>query len=212
MLVECINSVAQQTVLPKEHLIMVDYQYRGVQYVVNSLAEKIKTVWVQILSDDDLLLPEHLETVMNAREGYDLIYTYPIVQGRDMDLDIPFSEAKLRTRNFINCPLIKAKWLKKFKLNKEDGCLCDWKLYLNMLDEGCKFKSVPKHTWIFRFGHGNYSFGNSKSQYVRRIFYALSRNRLLNYILKPIIKGDFSFDALRAKMRRKKQKKRIFFT
>ena len=59
----CIASVANQTVKPEAHLIMVDLHRQGAPIMFDKTITASTTEWVAILSDDDELLPHHLETL-----------------------------------------------------------------------------------------------------------------------------------------------------
>ena len=63
LLARSIRSVAEQTVKPEAHLIMVDLHKQGAPVMFDKTIQQATTEWVAILADDDELLPHHLETL-----------------------------------------------------------------------------------------------------------------------------------------------------
>lgn len=62
LLEECKESVQNQTMRPKDHLVAVDADRLGPAAIRNSLVEMVETEWVTFLDDDDLLMPNHFAT------------------------------------------------------------------------------------------------------------------------------------------------------
>ena len=161
-LAECVQSVQLQTVLPAEHLILIDHRYEGCYPTVNRLLSKVRTEFIQFLSDDNLLYSNHIATVREFTADNDLIYTYSDVTGRNINWNYPFSAEKLKRGNFINEPLIRMSSLMAASDKTCGGfdttdCLGDWKLYMRMLENGSRFKCVPTKTFKFRYHADNYS-------------------------------------------------------
>lgn len=83
MLGEAVASVAAQTVGPVEHLISVDYGFRGPAFHLNRMFHAAKTEWVAVLPDDDLFDPDHLEALLDGSGDADLVYSWGRFDGRD---------------------------------------------------------------------------------------------------------------------------------
>lgn len=73
-----IRSVAEQTVKPAAHLIMVDVHREGAPAMLDKTISHAETEWVAILADDDELLPHHLETLwaLVNDEGADIGFSH----------------------------------------------------------------------------------------------------------------------------------------
>ena len=78
LLARSIRSVAEQTVKPEAHLIMVDVHKEGAPVMFDKAISQATTEWVAILADDDELLPNHLETLWNmvTKENADIGFTH----------------------------------------------------------------------------------------------------------------------------------------
>ena len=164
MLMQCIKSVNEQDLKPVDHIIYLDHNRHGTMYAVNYLINSVKTPYTQFLSDDNYFYPNHIKELLSVAKdtNADVVYSYPKVTGRDINFDVPFSANELRKRNFISEPLCRTSALKEANGFMKNTGAEDWMLYLRMLNNGCKFVHVPKHTWCFRFGHGNFSLGDLK--------------------------------------------------
>jgi hypothetical protein len=62
-LARAVRSVAEQTVKPAAHLVMVDVHREGAPGMLDKVVTHALTEWVAILADDDEFLPHHLETL-----------------------------------------------------------------------------------------------------------------------------------------------------
>ena len=150
---DAIQSVASQTMPPSDHLIGIDYQRIGGWRVRNLLVSQVETEWVQILDDDDLLLPNHISTMLDySGAGADIVYSYADVVG-DKSFDLynrPFDGNLLRTSSivshaaFVRTELI----LDLGGWDNQKGY--DWTFWVKALDAGAQFVSVPEKTWIYR--------------------------------------------------------------
>lgn len=78
LLARAIHSVKNQTLLPKNHLISVDYARRGGPATLDAAIDGAMTDWVAILDDDDEFLPHHLETLYSValETNADLVFSH----------------------------------------------------------------------------------------------------------------------------------------
>lgn len=84
------KSVGEQTVQPHAHIIQLDTERNGGAFTKNRLFDFVKTEWFMVLDDDDFLLPQHIETLLNHSEGYDIVGSWH--EGRDATYNRPLSE------------------------------------------------------------------------------------------------------------------------
>lgn len=158
LLARAIQCVADQSVLPKDHLIALDLHRSDKPAALrNKLVEKVDTEWVAFLDDDDELEPYHLAYLMAASQGADVVYPYSTIRGRnDISFNRPFDADVLRRGNYIPVTtLVKTETFRKvggFPLDWEPE---DWHLWLNILDAGGVFVNVPVRTWVYNFGTGD---------------------------------------------------------
>lgn len=149
---ECIRSVAAQIIKPADHLIAIDYQKIGGWRPRNVLASQVETKWTQLLDDDDLLLPNHLATMLEHCDGADVIYSYATVVG-DPAFNLynrPFDPNHLRQSSIVShVAMVRTELILDLGgFDNEQGY--DWKFWIRALDVGAKFVSVPETTWIYR--------------------------------------------------------------
>lgn len=153
LLAEAVASVAAQTFEPLAHLIALDYKRVGAPFVRNALARVVDADWLAFLDDDDLFLPHHLETLMAASAGADVVYSWSEVQGRDgWSCNQHFDAAALRRANTIPVTaMIRRSTFLKVGGFPDMRELSDWGLWLRALDAGSRFVCVPEVTWVYRF-------------------------------------------------------------
>lgn len=158
-LAEACASVASQTAQPAAHLIGIDFARRGPEAVRNALVAGAATEWVAFLDDDDLLYPHHLETVLAAAEGADVVYSFCDVEGRDWTPNHAFDAAALRLYNFIPVTTLvrRSAFLAAGGFPEGRHPVEDWHLWRHMLDLGAEFRRVPRVTWRYRFHGANAS-------------------------------------------------------
>jgi glycosyltransferase involved in cell wall biosynthesis len=77
LLQRCIASVANQTLQPEKHLIMVDEKREGHTVILDRMIEKATTKYIAILDDDDELLPRHIEAIYNCIEETNADLVFP---------------------------------------------------------------------------------------------------------------------------------------
>jgi len=154
-LAEAIESVQAQSRPPEAHLIEVDDLRQGTAAMRNRMVEEADTEWVAPLDDDDLLLPIHLQVLLDgaSSSGADVIYS-------DWNGHVPkgcprdFDSAALRAKNFIPATaLIRREAIEAVggypEVHGED-----WALWLLMDRAGARFYRVPVVTWTYRRGTG----------------------------------------------------------
>lgn len=154
LLAEAVQSVAAQTFEPLAHLIALDYKRVGAPFVRNALARVVDADWLAFLDDDDLFLPHHLETLMAASTGADVVYSWSEVQGRDgWSCNEHFDAAALRRANTIpvTAMIRRSTFLKVGGFPLDMSGIEDWGLWLRALGAGARFVCVPEVTWIYRF-------------------------------------------------------------
>lgn len=149
LLREALDSVAAQTMQPAEHIVVFDYDRRGTADALNRGLASVTSEWVATLDDDDVLYPDHLDTLVGASRFADVVYSYC-----DCDFDIhvnaPFNPVALRAQNYIpTTALIRTDTLRAVGgwPNEREQ---DWALWLRLLDAQARFTYVPKVTWRYR--------------------------------------------------------------
>lgn len=154
LLAEAITSVNAQTIVPLEHLIGIDHARRGSAFVRNQLASVARGTWLAFLDDDDLLHPHHLEALLDASEGADLVYSRP----DGYDPVRPFDADALRAGNFIPVTVLVRRTAfvdaGGFDENAPHGWE-DWGAWLALLDRGARFRFVDQVTWRYRLHPGS---------------------------------------------------------
>jgi hypothetical protein len=159
LLAECLASVAAQTRLPDEHLVGIDHHRIGVPHMLNRLAERTRCAWLAVVADDDLLDPQHLEVLLGAAGGADVVYPFCRVSGRDgWSPNRPFDADALRTSNYIPATaLIRRSLWEDLGGWSAAAVHEDHELWLRALDAGATFRCVPEVTWTYRFHGANLS-------------------------------------------------------
>lgn len=162
MLAECIASVAAQTLRPAAHLVGVDLARRGSSAVRNDLLRAVGTDWTAILDDDDLIDPDHLESLAAVRA--DIVYPFTRITGREgwHFGNYPFDAERLRKGNYIPVTaLVRTDLLRELggwrHASECNAGFEDWDLWLRALDAGATFATTERVTWTYRFHEGNKS-------------------------------------------------------
>ena len=158
MLGEACESVARQTLQPREHLIGVDWGRRGSAYMRNQLvAASRHSDWIAFLDDDDLMWPHHLERLAEETlAGADIVYS---------NCDGPavvraFDPEALGIGNFIPATVL----MRRSLFRSLNGFMPssavaqgweDWDLWKRALAAGARFAYVPQKTWVYRMHAGS---------------------------------------------------------
>lgn len=157
-----------------EHLVCIDYERAGVVATLNRLWPLVKTEWVQVLADDDLLDSDYFRKLFRlvawntASDGrldtadYDVYYAYCRVLGRpDWNPNEPFDEDRLRTMNTIPATaLIRRSLIEKlggWSEHPHGPGKEDWDFWLRALDAGARFRCLRSESWTYRFHGSNLS-------------------------------------------------------
>lgn len=170
MLEKSLNSVANQTVKPMAHLVEVDLHHTGAAATRDRLLSRVDTEWVAILDDDDELLPEHLETLLNAAEGNDLVYSHfrysnlPDAGHLERYFNKPWSNEKphqiavtwlARTQSLLDIGGFSEGFDPLARNVDETGNRLgeDYWIVLKLVKANARIVHVPKVTWIYHVGH-----------------------------------------------------------
>ena len=99
LLAEMLTSVSQQTLAPACHIVMRD-DGRGFVATVNRAVSLVDTDYFCLVDDDDLLLPNHVETLSQAITATtDILWTWTDVQGRSWNPNQGYEPGKLQAEN-----------------------------------------------------------------------------------------------------------------
>jgi Glycosyl transferase family 2 len=164
LLAEAEKSVGEQTVLPVMHLIQEDTWNEGPAIIRNRMLHQVETPWVAFLDDDDLLDPEHIETLLleTMAADSDVTWSWCRTTGERAPV-IPrptqFNSDDLRQANYIPVTTVvntdAAMSVGGFDASNLNE---DWGLWLRMLAAGARFSVVPEVTWTYRFHDTNRSY------------------------------------------------------
>lgn len=168
-LAQAMLSVRGQTLKPIEHLIAVDHERVGTGAVKTRLAMAARGEWLATLEDDDLLLPDHLATLVGATrivDNLDVVYSYCRVDGSNHlngHINHTFSRERLRKGNYIPSTVLVRRELVAELQGWRDSADCengweDWDFWLRALDVDARFGCVPAVTWIYRLHPGSKTF------------------------------------------------------
>jgi glycosyltransferase involved in cell wall biosynthesis len=151
MLPEMQESVAAQTVLPAAHVVVWD-DGAGFEATVNRAVSMVETDYYCLVDDDDLLLPNHVETLTSNLTA-DVVWTWCEVVGRDWNPNSGYTPGVLQERNYIpsNHAFRTALFreLGGYRLGRHP----DHDFLKRAESSGANFLNVPKVTWVYRF-HG----------------------------------------------------------
>lgn len=158
LLVECRESVRAQTIHCAHHIWLDAHRY-GPALVRNTIMATLTCEHVGFVDDDDLLDPDHVETLIAAlqADNADLAFSWYRAEGAP---ETPRVEAfddwaygyMLGGRNLIPVTVMARReavldaggfW--------PDDRYEDYALWMRMLTNGCTFTVVPRETWTYRF-------------------------------------------------------------
>ena len=119
----------------------------GASQTTNHAATLAKGEWLFPLADDDLLLPGALEQMLAVSEGYDVVYSPPLVWGE------PPSQFHGTPPGIPSSALIRTDaWRHVGGYNPNLVCREDLDLWERMLGRSKRFVCYDKSpTWVYRF-------------------------------------------------------------
>lgn len=151
-----VASVAGQTVLPAAHLMVWDHG-DGFEATVNRAVGMVETDYYCLLDDDDLLLPDHVET-LTANLTADIVWTWTRVEGRDWNPNSGFVPGLLQNVNYIpSNHAFRTGLFRELGGYRQVAGWADHDLLKRAESSGATFLNVPKVTWVYRFHGGNMS-------------------------------------------------------
>jgi glycosyltransferase involved in cell wall biosynthesis len=154
LLAEMLTSVSQQSVPPANHIVMRD-DGRGFVGTVNRAVSLVDTDYFCLVDDDDLLLPNHVETLSKAITDFsDIVWSWTDVQGRNWNPNQGYEPGKLQSENYIPSNMIMRTSLWREMGGYRQGPKHpDWDMLQRCESAGADFYNVPEVTWVYRF-HG----------------------------------------------------------
>jgi type III secretory pathway component EscS len=164
MLQQAMASVQDQTLLPREHVVIVDLGHAvgkpwGPSYIRNMAIQATKQPYVAFLDDDDVLDNVHLDVLAHVlvAHGADLVYSFCRFDGPEINpifVNQVYDREILREHGiFPITVLVNRSSLLDCGGFREEDQYEDWALWNRMADNGCRFACVPEVTWIYRTGH-----------------------------------------------------------
>lgn len=151
LLAEAVGSVVAQT-LPCAHLIGIDAG-NGVADVRNRLVAAADTEWVAFLDDDDILDPDHVETLLDHSGRADVIIPHCRFVGPPLPVGYcnrPYDRAALRAHGIFPITVLARRQAVLDAGGFPTEGWDDWLLWNAMADAGAEFLVVPKVTWTYR--------------------------------------------------------------
>ena len=168
LLEECKASVKAQTWKGEIfHAISVDVSKEGAAVTRNKIVQGLDPSyeWVAFVDDDDLLMPEHIATLVSHSDGADVVYSDCQANGFVKTWNTrEFTYAEVKEANYIPVTvLMRRSMFEKvggFDLTHYPGE--DQWMFLNAALVGARFQYVPKITWTYR-QHPQYRLQTSPS-------------------------------------------------
>lgn len=165
-----LESVGRQEQYPDAVIIEYDLAHEGPSVVRNRALEKVTTIWVAFLDDDDEWRPAHLRLALTALAERDADVSYSnYVVGSETIGAGAFSLERLRTGNFLAASAIVARTESMRKVGgfpvgddvptmgpNQNPCE-DWGLALRLADAGCRFTWVDEITMSYNLHGMNYA-------------------------------------------------------
>ena len=160
LLAELLASVHAQSRLPEEHIICIDYEYRGTAATLNRALAGVTSDFVAVAQDDDILYPNHLEVLLDNSDGADVVYPRCDADWPVVNLDADFNARLLKYCNYIPATaLIRTDLLRKVG-GWPDAAWEDHELWKVLVDAGARFRKVNEVTWHYRrHGRPQKTFG-----------------------------------------------------
>lgn len=163
LLQEAMSTVRNQTV-HCEHLISVDASI-SVAEARNSLVAQATTEWVGFLDDDDLLLPDHVRTLVTHGNDADVVIPHCRFRGPRLPrcrccqgyCNRPYDREALRRHGIFPITVLarRSAILAVGGFPVGPGRFEDWEMWNAMADNGARFVVVPQATWVYRRGHAS---------------------------------------------------------
>jgi glycosyltransferase involved in cell wall biosynthesis len=156
MIGEMLATVTQQTVLPDAHVIVWDHG-AGFEASVNRAVGMVTTPYFCLVDDDDLLLPNHVETLASNLHA-DVVWTWCEVTGRDWNPNSGYVPGLLQNHNYIpsNHAMRTGLFTRLGGYRKTAGW-ADHDLLQRAEQQQATFLNVPQVTWVYRFHGANMS-------------------------------------------------------
>lgn len=163
MLFDCIESVRNQTVLPKNHFIGVDYEREGIPKTINKMISNADTEWIAPLCDDDVYYSNYIERLIQESNDADMIYPWCNVVNHPTgwNPNSYFDPQRLLVENYIPATVLirKSVWE---ELGGYPDCIYeDWMMWIKLVQRKKRIKCVPEVLWEYRFHGRNISSGVS---------------------------------------------------
>ena len=172
MLSRAVHSVKNQTVRPQAVIINVDEEQKGSGIMRDEAVQRVETTWTAFLDDDDELLPVHLAVLLNHARNDDVDVLYPgcrVFNEHNREIPrmmewgrylLPFDADLLRKQSYIPVTsMVRTELAKKASFTAPSGSVYDdWGFYLQLLEQGARFKHVPTITWFWHH-HGKNTQG-----------------------------------------------------
>jgi glycosyltransferase involved in cell wall biosynthesis len=153
MLTELQQSVAAQTCMPAAHLIVWDHGL-GFEETVNRAVSMVDTEWYCLVDDDDLLLPDHVETLSQNLHA-DIVWSWVEVTGRNWNPNSKYVPGLLQKHNYIpSNHAFRTSLFRYLGGYQKVAGWADHDLLKRAESVGASFLNVPKVTWVYRF-HGD---------------------------------------------------------
>jgi len=166
LLLECAESVRQQTVACSHH-VYLDTDRVGPAIIRNTIMVRLSCEYVAFVDDDDLIDPDHIETLLAPMlmfEGCyhpDLVFSWYRAKGApETERVYEFNDyaygVMLGGRNLIPVTVVARREavLEAGGFWPEDRYE-DYSLWMRMLERGSTFAVVPRETWTYRMLGGN---------------------------------------------------------
>lgn len=160
LLGRALASVARQTRLPDQVVVVTDHERRGAPAMLNRGLRAVDCEWVTFLNDDDELLGAHCKVLEEYGRitGTDVLYPdFEVMHPPNpyaAFVNKPFDPDLLRRVNYIHGggAFVRTEAIRSvggFPEPAFDGTWRpeDWGLWLRLLDAGARFLHVPEVTW-----------------------------------------------------------------
>lgn len=153
------ESVREQSLGVRAHLISSDDATLGAMTKYNELAKAVRTKWLSILDDDNYWFHDHVETIAPYFRDADVIYTWDAGNTRPRSDLTGMSPKELMplfdgTRNSLDqsCA-IRTSMFRKVRGFRNDFAPRAWPdqdLWYRLAEAGARFLAVPKETWFYQ--------------------------------------------------------------